>query len=158
MTDREINVIIDVEVDDSVTEDWLVNTIHGIVRYLDVATSAEIGLVITDNDRVRELNRVYRGVDEPTDVLAFAMKNEETGGEIPFIVPPDNVEHLGEVIISYPEAVKQAIERGHEVKLELATLVIHGVLHLLDYDHEKPEDRRLMEAKEREIIERLSIS
>jgi probable rRNA maturation factor len=158
MIEREVNVIIDIEVDTSITEAWLVNIVHDIVEYLGTATSTELGLVITDSSKIKELNRIYRGIDEPTDVLAFTMKYDGTEGETPFIVPPDNVHHLGEVIISYPEAVKQALERDYEVKLELATLIVHGILHLHDYDHEKPEDGQLMEAKEREIIERLNIS
>lgn len=158
MTGKDVNVIIDVEVDSSITEDWLTNMVHNVVEYMGITMPTEMGLVITDNDKVKELNRDYRGIDEPTDVLAFAMKYEGMEGAIPFVVPPDNVEHLGEVIISYPQAVKQAMERGHKVEVELTILVVHGILHLLAYDHEKPEDRQVMEAKEREIIERLSIS
>jgi len=69
-----------------------------------------------------------------------------------FITPPDGVLHLGEVIIAYPQAVIQAEEHHHPVKREIAILIIHGVLHLLGYDHEEPEAERQMRAREAEIL------
>src|SRR4030042_1290206 len=69
-----------------------------------------------------------------------------------FVDPPDGVRHLGEVMISYTQAVKQAQEQGHNVAQELALLIVHGVLHLLGYDHELPQENQLMRAKENEIL------
>jgi probable rRNA maturation factor len=78
---------------------------------------------------------------------------EEIGADLPpFIAPPDGVSHLGEVIISYPQAVIQAEEQHHSIKKEIATLIIHGVLHLLGYKDNKPELKRQMSAKEAEIL------
>ena len=71
----------------------------------------------------------------------------------PFIHPPDGVRHLGEVLISYPQAVAQAKEQGHSPERELALLVIHGILHLLGYDHEEPEQEEKMKQKEKELLE-----
>ena len=71
---------------------------------------------------------------------------------INFPSPPDGVQHLGEVIISSPQAVIQAKEHQHSIKREVAILIIHGVLHLLGYDHETPEQERQMSAKEAEIL------
>jgi len=102
---------------------------------------------------VQKLNRDYRGVDAPTDVLAFNMlPQKETTTS--FVLPPDGVTRLGEVIISYPQAMEQAKEQGHSVNKELALLIIHGILHLLGYDHEQPEEEAKMRAKEKELLAR----
>ncbi|GAI17313.1 unnamed protein product, partial [marine sediment metagenome] len=94
----------------------------------------------------------YLGRDEPTDVLAFSAI-EEIGTDFPpFVMPPDGVLHLSEVIISYPQAVTQAEEHQHSIKKEIAILIIHGILHLLGYEHDKPELKRLMSAREDEIL------
>jgi len=81
------------------------------------------------------------------------MLPDQPGGNLaPFVAPPDGVKHLGEVIISYPQAVIQAEEHQHPIKREIAILIIHGVLHLLGYDHDKPEPERDMRARETEIL------
>jgi len=112
----------------------------------------ELTLVLTDDAQLHALNRQFLGVDEPTDVLAFAATGEG-GVESPsFVSPPDGVWHLGEVVISYPQAVIQAAEHRHPVEQEIAILVIHGVLHLLGYEHDMPERERRMKAREAEIL------
>jgi probable rRNA maturation factor len=113
------------------------------------AGSAELGVVITDEATVRKLNRRYLGVDEPTDVLSFGLGEE---GDVPFALPPGEVPSLGEVIISYPTAVRQAEEEGHSVEAEVAHLLVHGILHLLGYDHVEAEDERVMRRREQEIL------
>ncbi|GAI01759.1 unnamed protein product, partial [marine sediment metagenome] len=90
--------------------------------------------------------------DEPTDVLAFSAREEIDAELPPFVQPPDGALHLGEVIISYPQAVTQAKEHRHSVKREIAILIIHGVLHLLGYEHDKPELERQMKTREQEIL------
>ncbi|GAI10330.1 unnamed protein product, partial [marine sediment metagenome] len=88
-----------------------------------------------------------------TDVLAFSMLPEQPGGDLAsFVAPPDGIQHLGEVIISYPQAVIQAEERQHSVEREITILIIHGVLHLLGYEHDKPEMEHQMRAREAEIL------
>jgi probable rRNA maturation factor len=82
------------------------------------------------------------------------------GGELgapPFVAAPDGVSHLGEVIISYPQAVIQAEEHHHPVKKELAILIIHGVLHLLGYDHAEPDQEHRMRAGEAEILSQVEV-
>jgi probable rRNA maturation factor len=93
---------------------------------------------------IKKLNRIYRKRDEITDVLAFGLQSK--GEE--FIQPPDNILHLGDVVICYQKAVKQA---KHSVKKELAYLLIHGVLHLLGYNHKGRGDRKKMEEREKRI-------
>jgi probable rRNA maturation factor len=146
----EINILIDQGFDGCPTPSWLKNTVRQILEAQGAGAKVEVGLVIATGERVQELNRDYLGEDEPTDVLAFSAR--EGGEELPFIHPPDGLLHLGEVIIAYPQAVAQAVEHGHPVEKELAILIIHGVLHLLGYDHDKPDSERQMRAREREIL------
>jgi len=147
----EINVLIEPGLEGCLGVDWLRSTAEQVLKAQEVSSSAELGLVIAGQARVQELNRNYLGRDEPTDVLAFSMLS--AGGDLPpFVQPPDGVLHLGEVIIAYPQAVIQAEEHGHSVKREVAILIIHGVLHLLGYSDDKPELKRLMSAREKEIL------
>lgn len=113
------------------------------------AEEGEVTVVITDDERVRELNRRYRGVDLPTDVLAFGGVAEG------FVEAPDLPPYLGDVVISYPRVQAQAEEQGHSPAEELALLVIHGVLHLLGYDHESSEEKAIMWARQEEILRHL---
>jgi probable rRNA maturation factor len=103
-------------------------------------TSGVLTLIVTDDAQVRELNRVYRSVDAPTDVLAFA----EAGGPDGFIAPQGEPHYWGDIIISYVRAMEQAAMYGHPVEEELSLLVVHGVLHLMGYDHEQASDKREM--------------
>ena len=136
-------------------------------RALDTAMAGDgpcqVGVVIADDGTVRRLNREYRGLDEVTDVLAFSPSHqgswEGTGagpvhvdGGVPFVMPPEDPQHLGEVIISYPQAVRQAGPGPSGLDRELALLVAHGVLHLVGLDHTEPSEEADMHAKEREIL------
>ena len=107
----------------------------------------ELSILLCDDAFIHPLNRDYRGKDKPTDVLSFAMREE---GD-----PNDPV--LGDVIISIERAQEQALERGHPIGVELALLLVHGILHLLGYDHEEDEEAIVMEAKEKEILSVLEV-
>ena len=119
---------------------------------------AEVSLHITGDETVRILNAEFRGVDETTDVLSFSAahpghwEGEGVGPVAPevadFILPPDAPLPLGEIIVSWPQARRQAVERGVCPRRELAALVIHGALHLIGYDHEQPQDAARMRARE----------
>jgi len=124
-----------------------------VLKAEGVAPPYEVGLVFTNSETVKQLNRDYRGVDEPTDVLAFYMLPQKEVDDA-FALPPDGVTRLGEVIISYPQAAEQAREQGHSPEKELALLIIHGILHLLGYDHEEPEGESKMRGRERELLEK----
>ena len=145
----EINVLIDGDFEGCPEASWLRRVAEQVLTAQGADSDVELGLVITSQERVRQLNKSYRGKDEPTDVLAFYMIS--AAGEI-FVAPPDGVRHLGEVIISCPQAVIQAEEHQHSIKKELTILIIHGVLHLLGYDHEEPEQERQMRERETEIL------
>ena len=102
-------------------------------------------IVLTDDQTIHAYNRDYRNVDRPTDVLSFPA---DEGDEL--TAPPDGF--LGDVIISVDTAKRQAAELGHSVEREIAFLTVHGMLHLLGYDHIDPDDEAVMTARQREII------
>jgi probable rRNA maturation factor len=108
----------------------------------------QMTLVLTDDESIQALNRDFLGWDEPTDVLSFSAQ-EEAG---PFVAAPEAGTYLGDVIVSYPRAVAQAEEQGHSTEQELALLVVHGVLHLLGYDHAGEQDRAVMWARQDAIL------
>jgi probable rRNA maturation factor len=150
---EEIAVFIEERFRGLVDEECVRRLIQTVLKTEGVGHPYEVGLVVTDSKKIKQLNRDYRGLDEPTDVLAFYMLAHK-GANSSFALPPDGVTRLGEVIISYPQAARQAKEQGHSPQRELALLVIHGILHLLSYDHEEPEEERKMRARERELLEK----
>jgi probable rRNA maturation factor len=127
-----------------------------VLKAESVEPPAEVSLAVTDDETVRDLNRRYRGLDEPTDVLSFGHEAAAAPfGRVrtaPFVTPPDGVRRLGEVILSYPTAERQAGEAGRSVQEEAAHLVVHGILHLLGYDHESLLDERRMRAQEKSLL------
>lgn len=110
----------------------------------------DMAVVITDDESVQALNRDFRGLDEPTDVLAFG--DEKPG---PFVLAPGEPVYLGDIVISLERAEAQARERGVPVKSELQLLLVHGILHLLGYDHHTDEAKRQMWARQAAILELL---
>lgn len=123
-------------------------------------SKVELSIALVGETRMRALNKKYRGKDRVTDVLSFGepknQKNKTPKNET-FVGPPDNVVRLGEVIICPGEAKKNAAKIGHSVKKEIAILIIHGVLHLLGYDHEKEYGRDKMARRQEEILSSLKI-
>ncbi len=149
----EINILIEDGLEGHPEVDWLERVTEQALLAEGVDPASEAGLVVVGQERMRQLNSSYLGEDRPTDVLAFAMLPEPSRGDSAFFVaPPDGVKHLGEVIISYPQAAIQAEEHRHPVKREMVILIIHGVLHLLGYDHDEPVRERGMRAREAEIL------
>jgi probable rRNA maturation factor len=148
---QPIDIHIEEPFQDQVQDGWLRQAAEMALAFAGIDYPAELSLVVTDDETVRELNRTYRGVDETTDVLAFALGAENSS----FPPPPDGVTHLGEVIISCPQAARQAEEQKHSLKREVAILTIHGILHLLGYDHQQPEEEEEMTVREAETLVRL---
>jgi probable rRNA maturation factor len=150
---EEIEIFVEEEFRGVMDGSWVKKIVRQVLKAEGVAPPYEVSLVLTDSETVKQLNRDYREVDETTDVLAFYMLPQK-GADSSFALPPDGVTRLGEVIISYPQAVTQAREQGHSPERELALLVIHGILHLLGYDHEEPKEERKMRKRERELLEK----
>jgi probable rRNA maturation factor len=110
--------------------------------------AGEVTVVVTDDEGIQELNRDFLGQDAPTDVLAFGVQEEDG----PFVAAPEAGGYLGDVIVSYPQAAAQAAEQGHPVERELDLLVVHGVLHLLGYDHAEEGEKAAMWARQEEVL------
>ena len=102
-------------------------------------------VIIIDNDRIREINKEYRGIDRETDVISFALEDDKT-------MHLDEIRVLGDIYISLDKVKSQAEEYGHSFKRELSFLAIHGFYHLLGYDHMKPEDEKIMFKKQEEAL------
>lgn len=134
----------------AVSAAWLRRVVEAVLE-AEQAGDAALSLVVTDDDAVHRLNHTYRGIDDTTDVLSFALSDSVPGPA--FVTPPGQARQLGEVVISYPQAVRQAEEQGQSVELEMALLTIHGVLHLLGYDHEADADA-VMRPKEAALLKR----
>lgn len=110
-------------------------------------------LIIVDNEYIHELNRNYRGIDRATDVITFALEDEDS-----LIVPLEEGRNLGDIYISIDKAIKQAEEYGHELLRELSFLAVHGFYHLLGYDHMTPEEEKIMFKKQEEVLEEYGIT
>jgi probable rRNA maturation factor len=152
----EINILIEEDMDINIDHDMLRQAAEKVLIEENAPQNAEISLLITNQDRIQELNREYRGKDQPTDVLSFSMSSGQSGErDDDFIVPPDGLKHLGEIIISYPQAELQAKESKHSIQREMAALIVHGALHILGYDHEIEEKAPAMQAKELKILSEL---
>ncbi|HEV8639147.1 MAG TPA: rRNA maturation RNase YbeY [Chloroflexota bacterium] len=109
----------------------------------------ELAITVVSDGRIRELNRVHRGVDRVTDVLSFPLQDGEVGA---FVLPGGAPTHLGDVVIAFGRAAEQAGAYGHSLEREIAYLAAHGVLHLLGFDHEAEDERVAMRAREEEIL------
>jgi len=108
-----------------------------------------VTVTVVPDRRIRTLNRAHRGVDRITDVLSFPL---EGPGEVEFVRPPSEPADLGDVVLALERARRQAGRFGHSFERELAYLTVHGLLHLLGYDHEEETERALMRAREEEIL------
>lgn len=149
-------------------EEWLAQVLRlAVARAFPPDTAGQVSLLLTDDAAVRELNRAYRGLDETTDVLSFSPYHsgqwqgdtepppELNGSPVhwhDFILPPDAPPPLGEVIISCPQAQRQALAANRPLERELAWLIVHGVLHLAGYDHLEPAETAAMQAQEQAAL------
>jgi probable rRNA maturation factor len=142
--------MIHIESDSSVSEDLLEHAANAALSQYDSpeALATEITIVLTDDTRLHALNRDYLGIDAPTDVLSFPASetNPETGAR-----------YIGDILISVTRAQAQANAAGHPLESELQLLVVHGVLHLLGYDHAQAEEKAQMWKAQAEILERLGL-
>lgn len=113
---------------------------------------ASCSIIIVDNTFIHKLNKEYRGIDRVTDVISFALEDDES------MFIPDGTRLLGDIYISLDKAKEQAKEYGHSVIRELCFLAVHGIYHLLGYDHESEEDAKIMFKKQEEVLEYYGIT
>jgi len=147
----EINIQIGKEYKNEIKTAWLKNIIRLVQTAENVSAKSEMGLVITGDEEIHKLNLKYLDEDRPTDVLSFPM-NEQLATAPAFVKVPDGKLHLGDIVISYPQAIKQSDEHRHPVKREVEILLIHGILHLLGYDHDVPRRKSVMRNRETAIL------
>lgn len=117
---------------------------------------SEVSMILVDNDYIKDLNLKYRNKNTPTDVLSFAMR--DTLAEDTLVKPVSMRELLGDIVISIEMAQHQARDFGHNLEREIGYLTVHGVLHLLGYDHKTNEDKTLMRSREESILKAFDLS
>lgn len=137
----------------TITEDY-VDMIQRLITYAaeqeGITAEAEISINFVDNQEIQELNRNYRQIDQPTDVISFALE-EEGDGEIA-IIGTELPIVLGDIVISVDKAMEQAEEYKHSLEREYGFLALHGFLHLLGYDHIQSEDEQKMFSRQEELL------
>lgn len=141
-------------------EDIIRDIVEASLDYEECPYEAEVNVVLTDNEGIREINRDYRQIDAPTDVLSFPMVDYETESDFghvedaveDYFNPETGELMLGDIIISVDKVEEQAAKYGHSETRELAFLVAHSMLHLCGYDHMEEEERERMEQRQREIL------
>lgn len=148
-----MKVLFDNSTDFNLDTDLINRVAAEALRFEGVSSNCEISFTLVDNKEIHRLNKKYRNIDRPTDVLSFPLidfENEEM---------PDGSStiYLGDIIISIEKAKQQAEEYGHSVERELAFLTAHSMLHLLGYDHMTEEEEKDMFARQRAILDNLNI-
>lgn len=138
--------------------------IEASLDYIGCPYEAEVNLLLTMGEEIREMNRQFRELDSPTDVLSFPLIDYTIPGQFDFLeheptcFHPDSGElMLGDIIINKERVLSQAEEYGHSAEREYAFLIVHSMLHLMGYDHMEDEERIHMEAEQNEIMNRLNI-
>lgn len=140
---------------DDALKDKLIAGLNAVAQLHGLTEQTEVDITIVDDEEIHRLNREYRDVDRPTDVLSFAL---DEGDDEPELVDAPEEHLLGDIIISAETAQRQGEEFGHGLTREVVYLAVHGLLHLLGYDHMKEEDKVIMRAKEEEALREIELS
>ena len=147
-------------------EDIIKAVIDEAVDYEKCPYEVEVNVVLTDDESIHQINKEYRDVDRPTDVLSFPMieyeKPSEFGGieeaAVDYFNPETGELILGDIIISVEKVMEQADKYGHSIKRELAFLTAHSMMHLFGYDHMGEDEAKVMEAKQNEVLMNINIT
>jgi len=135
---------------------WFKKVIAFVLSEEKITGNVMVDLLVTGERQIRHINKMYRRIDRATDVLSFSfLEKKQHRGKTKFPLEADGNEHLGEIIISFPRAIKQANRNGYKPEIELIRLITHGMLHLLGYDHKKTADAAKMMAREQLIMEEI---
>lgn len=132
--------------------------LQAVARLNDLPAEAEVDVTIVDDEEIHALNREYRNMDKPTDVLSFALDEDCEDSDEPELIGGPEEHLLGDIIISAETALRQAEEYGHGLEREMTYLAVHGMFHLLGYDHMTDEDKAKMRAKEEEALRAINLS
>ena len=136
-------------------EKRLQDGLNAVAKLHNLDDMTEVDITIVDDEEIHQLNRDYRNVDRPTDVLSFAL--DEDDEDEPELLE-GQLHLLGDIIISAETAARQAEEFGHGLEREIVYLAVHGLLHLLGYDHMVEEDKVIMRAKEEEALRAINLA
>lgn len=146
-------------------EELAKKVINAALDYVECPYEAEVNLLLTMDEEIKEMNQNFRRIDKSTDVLSFPMIDYDEAGNFEFLEFVNDAFHpetgelvLGDIVISKEKVIAQAEEYGHSIEREYAFLIAHSMLHLFGYDHMEDEERRVMEAKQKEILEILKIT
>ena len=146
------------EITKEANEEEIINKVVQTVLELEnIKHDLSIYITLTNNEEIHKINKEYREVDRPTDVLSFPMYEREEIENLRIEKSDDIEEILGDIIISIPKVKEQAKEYGHSYERELAYLTTHGMLHLLGYDHMIEEEKIIMREHEEKVLEKLNI-
>lgn len=132
--------------------------LNSVARLNDLSEESEVDVTIVDDEEIHTLNREYRGMDKPTDVLSFALDEDMDDSDEPELVGGPEEHLFGDIIISAETALRQAEEYGHGLEREMTYLAVHGMFHLLGYDHMTEEEKMVMRAKEEEALRAINLS
>jgi len=132
--------------------------IKKVLELEDLQEDYEISVSFVDNDEIRKLNKYYRGIDQETDVLSFPLEEFELVEEDEINEVEEERVLLGDIVISLEKAMEQAQEYGHSFEREVAYLTVHGMLHLLGYDHMEEKEKKMMREKEEAVLAELNLS
>ncbi|HWP95524.1 MAG TPA: rRNA maturation RNase YbeY [Syntrophomonadaceae bacterium] len=136
-------------------QDIIVKVANATAKLCKLTGKIEVSILIVDNSYIQELNLIYRQKNQPTDVLSFAMN--ELGEEEPDLDFSGDVNILGDIVVSLEQALAQSLEYGHELERELGYLIVHGMLHLLGYDHESEQEKELMRSLEEKVMQSVKL-
>lgn len=132
-------------------EKVILSVLREMAREFELSSETEVSVILTDNEGIRVLNREYRGKDCPTDVLSFALDEGEE------IANASDLHLLGDIVISLERAMEQAEEYGHSLEREAGFLTAHGMLHLLGYDHDTPDEEKEMQELTENVLRNLTL-
>ena len=135
------------ETDENLDKD--INKLHSLLEDFckrEGLNNTEFNIIIVNEDKIHEINKTYRGIDRPTDVISFALEDDDT------VISPKDIRILGDIYICLDKVHSQSKEYGHSFEREFTFLAIHGLLHLLGYDHMNEKDEEKMFSKQEEVL------
>lgn len=147
-----VMMVVEPPVGSGIDEGFIARVLSAAGKELD--TAGEVSVTFLSDEEIHDLNRTYRGVDRPTDVLSFAQRD----GEDDLAFPDELVELLGDILISLPTAIRQASEYDHSLQREVAFLLVHGFLHLLGYDHQDESSEQEMVRIQETVLGKLGLT
>ena len=150
-------------------EALITKVVDAALDYAKCPYEVELNVTLTDNEEIDKINKEFREIDRPTDVLSFPMLDYETPGDFAWLEedeennddcfnPESGELLLGDIVISVEKVLSQAEEYGHSPERELGFLVAHSMLHLFGYDHMEDDERIVMEQKQEEILQMVGLS